>query len=114
MDIKIITLPSDKIISWGTFHTVFQDTFGFPSFYGRNINAWIDCMTYIDDADSGMSNVTVAKGGMVVIKVGNSGAFAKRCSEQYKALIECTAFVNHRRVEVGELPILTLMLIGLY
>jgi hypothetical protein len=71
-------------------------------------------MTYLDDPDSGMSGVTVEKGGLVVIRVENASAFKKRCPEQYDALVECAAFVNYRRVDVGESPILALMLIGYY
>jgi hypothetical protein len=63
MDIEIITLPSDQITDWETFHAVFQSVFGFPEFYGRNMNAWNDCMTYLDDPDGGLSSVTIAKGG---------------------------------------------------
>jgi hypothetical protein len=114
MDIKIITLPTDKIADWDTFHTVFRDMFGFPNFYGRNMNAWIDCMTYLDDPGSGMSNIVVANGGLVVIKVDEAAAFAAQCPEQYTALLESAAFVNHRRVKLGEPPILALMLIGHY
>jgi Barstar (barnase inhibitor) len=114
MDIKIIRLPSDKITDWDTFHAVFQEVFGFPEFYGRNMDAWNDCMTYLDDPDSGMSSATVAKGGLVVIRVENASAFKKRCPVQYDALVECAAFVNYRRVDVGESPILALMLIGHY
>ena len=112
MDIEIITLPSDQITDWETFHAVFQSVFGFPEFYGRNMDAWNDCMTYLDDPDGGMSSVTIAKGGLVIIRVENAAAFKKRCPEQYDALVECAAFVNYRRVEVGESPILALMPIG--
>ncbi len=74
MDIKIVTLPSDKITNWDTFHSLFQETFGFPEFYGRNMDAWNDCMTYLDDSESGMSSITVAKEGLVVLKVENATA----------------------------------------
>ncbi len=86
MDIKIITLSSDKITDWDTFHAIFQEVFGFSGFYGRNVDAWNDCMTYRDDPDSGMSSVMVAKGRLVVIcsissipgspmdRVGDSGS----------------------------------------
>lgn len=69
-------------------------------------------MTYLDDSKSGMSSITVAKEGLVILKVENAAAFKKRCLEQYEALLECSAFVNYRRVEVGESPILALMLVG--
>src|SRR5262245_1547462 len=41
-----------------------------------------DRMTYLDDPDSGMSSVTVEKGGLVVIRVGNASSLKKRCTEQ--------------------------------
>jgi hypothetical protein len=112
MDIKIIMLQSDKITDWDTFHAEFQERFGFPGFYGCNMNAWIDCMGYLDEPDSGMTSVTVAKGGLVVIRVENAPALKERCPEQFDDLLECAAFVNYRRVNVGESPILALMLIG--
>jgi hypothetical protein len=38
--------------------------------------------------------------------------FKKRCPDQYDALIQCSAFVNYRRVEIGEPLVLALLLIG--
>ena len=29
---------------------------GFPGFYDRNMNAWIDCMSYIDELGAGMNS----------------------------------------------------------
>jgi len=48
MDPLIVTVPVEKITDWPSFHDVFHETLGFPKFYGRNMNAWIDCMTSID------------------------------------------------------------------
>ncbi|HKD26654.1 MAG TPA: hypothetical protein VKC66_12235 [Xanthobacteraceae bacterium] len=76
------------------------------------MNAWIDCMTYLDDTAN--CEVVVAEGGLVVIRIDSAAAFAAQCREQYEATLECAAFVNHRRVEAGQLPILALMLIGHY
>jgi hypothetical protein len=114
VDTKIITLPAHRIENWETFHAVCKESFGFPDFYGRNMDAWIDCMSYIDETDAGMTNPSVEKGGLVVIKVDEAPEFAKRCPEQYSALLECTAFVNYRRVKRGEPALLALMLVGYY
>jgi len=69
-------------------------------------------MTYLDDTAN--CEVVVAEGGLVVIRIDSAAAFAAQCREQYEATLECAAFVNHRRVEAGQLPILALMLIGHY
>jgi hypothetical protein len=36
-----------------SFHDVSAATFGFPAFYGHNVNAWIDCLTNLDGPDAG-------------------------------------------------------------
>jgi hypothetical protein len=86
--------------------------FGFPDFYGRNMNAWIDCLTSIDAPEDGMSTVTVEIDELLVLSIEDAAGFQTRCHELYDALSECLAFVNYRRVEVGERPVLALMLIG--
>ena len=66
-DVVSVRIDTNRIRDWDSFHTVFADAFGFPSFYGRNMDAWIDCMSYLDDPDAMMSTLTVARGYVVVI-----------------------------------------------
>lgn len=76
------------------------------------MNAWIDCMTSVDAPPDGLSTVTVEPGEILVLRIDEPFEFRRRCPEQYDALVECTAFVNFRRVEIGELPVLALLLVG--
>ncbi len=110
----IITIPVDQIQDWDSFHSVFRSTLGFPDFYGRNMDAWIDCMTYVDDPPSGMTSVSVPEGGVLILRIDDAPGFQQRCREQYDALVECSAFVNFRRMERGAAPVLALMLNGWY
>jgi hypothetical protein len=110
----VISIPTDKIVDWDSFHAVFEEALGFPDFYGRNMNAWVDCMTCADDAESGMIVPAVQRGELLTLRLAGVAAFKKRCPEQYEALIECTAFVNYRRVEQGEEPVLSLLLEGYF
>ena len=112
MRTTVIQVPTDEIVDWATFHTVFKRVLGFPSYYGRNMNAWIDCLTYVDDEDSGMTDPFIMPGDLMTLQLKDVADFKERCPEQYDALIECTAFVNYRRVETGGNPVLTLMLEG--
>jgi hypothetical protein len=112
MQTTVITIPTDQITDWDSFHSVFQATLGFPGFYGRNMDAWIDCMTYVDDPRSGMTTVSVAEGELVTLRIDDAPDFQRRCPDQYDALIECAAFVNYRRMKRGANPVLTLMLGG--
>jgi hypothetical protein len=105
---KIVQIDCRKIKDWDSFHDHFSQTFGFPAFYGRNMNAWNDCMTYLDDPESGMTSVHVAPGDVIVLCISEATDLKKRCPEIYITLIECSAFVNWRRIEKGEPAVLAL------
>jgi len=72
------------------------------------MNAWIDCMSYLDDVDAGMSAIHVQPGGIVTLQLDGVEDFAARCPEQYLAIVEGAAFVNWRRVEQGQSAVLAL------
>ena len=97
----------NEITDWKSFHDVFAAALGFPEFYGRNMDAWIDCLTYADEAD-GMRSFTVSPGDLLTLRLDDAGAFAVRCPEQFAAVVECSAFVNWRRIEQGRRSILAL------
>ena len=101
-----ITIDTQRITDWDSFHSIFAEVFGFPDFYGRNMDAWIDCMTSLDVPEDGMTQVHVAPGDVVALHLHEIGSFAARCPEIYAAVIECSAFVNYRREDDG--PVLAL------
>ena len=41
-DMPTVDVPMADIKDWDTFHHTFARTLGFPDFYGRNMNAWVD------------------------------------------------------------------------
>ncbi|MDP1726190.1 MAG: barstar family protein [Bacteroidota bacterium] len=100
--IKRISINADLITDWNSFHDIFKMTLGFPDFYGRNMNAWIDCMTDIDTPENGMTKVWIKKTDTLVIEIRNSESFKERCNDIYTALLECAAFVNYRKIESNE------------
>ena len=79
---------------------MFQERLGFPSFYGENMDAWIDC------------TVTVRPGQLLILEVDEPFEFKARCPEQYDALFEGAAFVNFRRAEIGRTPVIAILLTG--
>ena len=103
-----VQIDASKITDWDSFHDCFAKTLGFPDFYGRNMNAWIDCMTYVDDSDAGMTKVHVAPGEVLVLCLSGMADFKKSCPEVYDALIECSAFVNFRRIDIRQQAVLAL------
>jgi hypothetical protein len=105
---KNVEIDGSRITDWGSFHDYFSETLGFPGFYGRNMDAWNDCMTSLDAPDDGLSSVHVTPGDVLVLCISGAGDLKKRCPEIYDALVECSAFVNYRRIEKGEQAILAL------
>jgi len=71
------------------------------------MDAWIDCLTYLDEEDE-MSRFHLAKGEMLHIEISDTEDFNSRLPELFDALVECSAFVNRRYVEVGKSPVLSL------
>lgn len=105
---KVIKIDTHCIKDWDSFHDVFMKALGFPEFYGRNMNAWIDCMSSLDCPEHGMTTVHVAPGEVMVFELSDATDFATRCPEIYNAIVECSAFVNYRRIENGEPVVLSL------
>jgi hypothetical protein len=103
-----IQIEGSKITDWDSFHSHFSEKLGFPGVYGRNMDAWNDCMTSVDAPQDGLTSVHVAPGDVLVLCVSGASEFKKRCPDIYDALVECSAFVNYRRIEKGEAAVLAL------
>jgi hypothetical protein len=103
-----IRIDANRIDDEESFHTIFSDAFGFPDFYGRNMNAWIDCMGYLDDPAGKMSSIHVAPGQNLGLVIDNAQSLKQRCPALFDALVECAAFVNWRCAERGQPPLLAL------
>lgn len=104
----IVKIDTLRITDWSSFHDVFKEAVGFPDFYGRNLDAWIDCMTSLDEPEEGLTSIHVSRDGVLVLDLEDVSDLARRCPEIYEAIVECSAFVNYRRIVVGEAPILAL------
>jgi catechol 2,3-dioxygenase-like lactoylglutathione lyase family enzyme len=104
----VVHVDTSDIVDWDSFHNAFAHLFGFPDFYGRNMNAWIDCMTALDAREEGLTTVHVECGDVLTLALHGVDDFSKRCPEIFEALIDCVAFVNCRRLERGDPAVLTL------
>ncbi len=101
----VVSIPLGEIVDWDSFHDTFARVLGFPDVYGRNMNAWIDCLTYEDD---GMTTFPLAAGEVLTLQLEDFKAFRLRCPEICEGLLDGAAFVNWRRLETGERAILAL------
>jgi RNAse (barnase) inhibitor barstar len=104
--LKRIRIDLRRISDKASFHSVFAELFGFPQWYGRNMDAWNDCMGDLDDPDSGMTTVGAQPAEIVVFDLEHVDEFERRCPSLWKDLIDCAAFVNFARLEVGQPPVI--------
>lgn len=104
----VVLIPTDEITDWNTFHSVFARELGFPDFYGRNMNAWVDCLTHLDEPGDGMSNIVLRDNDILTLHLEDAGSLRSRCPEQFEALVNSTAFVNWRRIAKGLRPVIAL------
>ncbi len=86
-----------SISNWDSFHDVFTKEFNFPDYYGRNMDAWNDCMS-----DLG------AEGEIVSILIENVTELKQRNPGIFEALVSCSAFVNYRFTTEGSSPLIAL------
>jgi RNAse (barnase) inhibitor barstar len=98
---KTLRFEGSLIHDEESLHRESQRLFGFPDFYGHNWDAWIDCMSYIDEPASGMTRVHVGTNDMLQVEVTKIRDLAERCPEVLRALIECTGVVNGRFITSG-------------
>ena len=108
MQNPILKIDTRRITDWPTFHSLFAELLGFPNFYGRNMNAWIDCMTSLDQPADGTTSLHVPLGQVLVLQLDHVDDFATRYPEILDAIVDATAFVNFRRIELGQEPVLAL------
>jgi RNAse (barnase) inhibitor barstar len=102
-----IVLPTSEIRNEKTFHAVCQRVFGFPDFYAHTMDAWIDCLSCLDDPSAEMTSITLASGELLLVVVPNSAALKR---EIFDALIDATVAVNARFVANGKSPLVGLVL----
>ena len=108
MKFTCVEIDCDVITEWDSFHSVFADAFGFPDFYGRNMDAWIDCMTSLDAPEDGLTTIHAPEGGCVVLTPLNLRSLAMRLPDIHAAIVECSAFVNYRLIDISEPQVLVL------
>jgi len=94
----IVTLDLSTVKDWSSFHDLFKLKLGFPDFYGRNMNAWIDCMGDIHQ-DTGMTNLFLPYDTGLTLRFTNSRFFKFKHPRIYRLLKECTVFVNKEHIE---------------
>jgi RNAse (barnase) inhibitor barstar len=103
-----IRLDGRRMTDRPSFHRECQAAFGFPDFYGRNMDAWVDCLSTVRDND-GMTAFKLAAGETLRIEILHFDILSKKAPEILAVLEECTAAVNERTTQIGGKPALELV-----
>jgi RNAse (barnase) inhibitor barstar len=101
----VVAIDAAVITDFASFHEAFQRELGFPEIYGHNMDAWIDCMSELDDPMSKMTKIHGSAEDPVVLHLYNAGDIPR---EVFEALNEAAAYVNWKRIEDGQPAILML------
>ncbi|WP_426189835.1 barstar family protein [Massilia sp. DWR3-1-1] len=104
-----VELKGAAIDSAAAFHLASQAAFGFPDSYSHTIDGWVDCLSYLRDAD-GMSKFRLFPKEMLEIVITDSAALQARLPELVEEISYCVAGINERYADYGELPALKLVL----
>jgi Barstar (barnase inhibitor) len=102
----LIRVDARRLTDSAGLHAALSEAFGFPDSYGKNLDALVDCLTHLDDPRAGMSRVQVFPGQVALLVLDHADAKAKPQAAQVRALVDAVAFVNWRRLEKGQPPVL--------
>lgn len=104
----LIRIDARRLTNAAGLQTVLDEAFGFAPSYGKNLDALVDCLTNLDDATGGLSRMRVFPGEVVLLVLEHTQEMSKGAAAQVKSLSDVVAFVNWRRWEKKQPPIMTL------
>lgn len=105
----VVHLNGEIIDDWHAFHAVSQTEFGFPDIYGCNMDAWVDCLSYLRDED-GMTKFRLKPDEKLQIVVDHAEILRKNAPHILEDIAFCVEALNERYEDYGENPALELRL----
>lgn len=104
-----VRLDGAAMTDWAAFHAQSQQAFGFPDFYGKTMDAWIDCLSYLRD-DDGMSRIRLGPDDVLQIEILHADAWRAAQPDMLEEVLYCVAGINDRYADYGEKPALQVLL----
>lgn len=104
-----VELDGTAITDWTSFHQRCKEAFGFPDFYGNNLDAWVDCLSYLRD-DEGMTKFRLEPDEMLDIVITGADGLRQRVPDILDEVAFCIDAINERYDDYGEKPALKLVL----
>ena len=97
------------IDGWDSFHAACKAALGFPDSYSNTMDAWVDCLSYLRDAD-GMSKFRLKPNEVLEIVIKDAAAMREKTPDLLEEVTFCVAGINERYEDYGEQPALKLCL----
>lgn len=90
------TIDGAKIRDWDSFHDEFQARMGFFAGYGRNLDAWIDCMSdmYTNGEYKSLTRFDLDEGDAFLLRIENAGTWRRNDPESFNTFIEMSLKCN--------------------
>jgi len=102
-------LNGTVIDGWDSFHNESKRAFGFPATYSNTIDAWVDCLSYLRDADA-MCAFRLKANEVLQIVIKDASAMRAQAPDVLEEVTFCIAGINERYEDYGEKPALALVL----
>lgn len=103
---KVVIVPLGQVTDRESFHDVFARILGFPSYYGRNMDAWIDLVCELDTERA--CALHVGKKGTLTLALQDVAIFRSSHPDLWDDLVDSASDVNFRRMIRGESALLAL------
>jgi len=93
-------IDGTAIVDWDSFHDEFQRQFGFFDGYGRNMDAWNDCMRdmYTNGEYKSLTKFDLRDEDTFTLVVMNAAQWKKNAPEVFSTFEDCSSFCNSERV----------------
>ena len=107
---KFKKLSSDfyKIKIDDDFHDEMKRLFGFPDFYGKNFNAFIDCLSSLRFPEDGMTNIHLDKDEYLLMEIKGIHSLSDEIRHGFLLSIEV---INQGAISFGDEALIFLLLI---
>lgn len=89
-------IDGEAIVDWTSFHDEFQRQMGFFDSYGRNMNAWIDCMTdmYTNGEYKSLTKFDLQEGDRFLLVIDSAAKWKTNAPEVFSDFEEFSEICN--------------------
>lgn len=108
MKFKQLSVDFSQVKNLDEMHDALAAAFDFPDFYGKNVNALIDCWSSLRFPEDEMSGITAEKDEVILLTVKGMSHMDQFMMNHFTIAVEN---VNRFSIECTGLPLILLLLV---